>query len=94
MSRAENQGFCGEGKCYGNGVLNISTCYQGKRNLSFFNDERMFFLGVWGFISSPHFFQSDKKFLEDVHGMNPDPSKHEFIMSFEPVDIVLSLFLL
>jgi len=46
----------------------------------------LIFLGVWGFISSPHFFQSDMKFREDVHGMQPDPNKHEFIMSFEPVD--------
>ena len=46
----------------------------------------MFVLGVWGFISSPHFFQADKKFRDDVNGMNPDSSKHEFIMSFEPVD--------
>lgn len=51
-----------------------------------FGHERMFVLGVWGFISSPHFFQADKKFRDDVNGMNPDPSKHEFIMSFEPVD--------
>jgi hypothetical protein len=42
-------------------------------------------LGVWGFISSPHFFQSDSKFRENVHGMYPDENKHEFIMSFDPV---------
>jgi hypothetical protein len=49
-------------------------------------DFDLIFLGVWGFISSPHFLQSDMKFREDVHGMQPDPNKHEFIMSFEPVD--------
>ncbi len=42
-------------------------------------------IGVWGFISSPHFFQSDMKFRQDVHGMQPDGNKHEFIMSFDPV---------
>lgn len=70
MSREENRGFCGGQSCLGDGVLNISTCY----------------LGVWGFISSPHFFQSDKKFGDSVHGMAPDPNKHEFIMSFDPVE--------
>lgn len=29
MSREENRGFCGTGPCLGDGVLNISTCYQG-----------------------------------------------------------------
>lgn len=72
MTREENLGFCGQGPCIGSGVLNISTCYQ----------------GVWGFISSPHFFQADTKFREDIHGMRPDPDKHEFIMSFEPVTSV------
>jgi hypothetical protein len=42
-------------------------------------------IGVWGFISSPHFFQADMKFRQDVHGMQPDGDKHEFIMSFDPV---------
>jgi hypothetical protein len=50
-----------------------------------------YILGVWGFISSPHFFQSDMKFRQDVHGMQPDPDKHEFIMSFEPVDNRISI---
>jgi len=72
MSRKENQGFCGRGPCLGDGVLNISTCYQ----------------GVWGFISSPHFFQADMKFRQDVHGMQPDGNKHEFIMSFDPLTSV------
>jgi len=72
MSREENRGFCGSVPCLGDGVLNISTCYQ----------------GVWGFISSPHFFQSDMKFRQDVHGMQPDPNKHEFIMSFDPLTSV------
>lgn len=72
MSREENQGFCGSGPCLGNGVLNISTCY----------------MGVWGFISSPHFFQADEKFRTDVHGMQPNPDKHEFIMSFDPLTSV------
>lgn len=47
--------------------------------------KRTILLGVWGFISSPHFFQSDPRFFDDVHGMNPDPEKHRFVMSFEPV---------
>ena len=29
MSREENYGFCGQGPCLGDGVLNISTCYWG-----------------------------------------------------------------
>lgn len=71
-SREENRGFCGYGPCLGDGVLNISTCYS----------------GVWGFISSPHFFQADEKFRHDVHGMSPDSNKHEFIMSFDPITSV------
>ncbi len=40
MSREENRGFCGQGPCFGNGVLNISTCYLGigiiqRKNLIF-----------------------------------------------------------
>jgi hypothetical protein len=50
-------------------------------------ENEIFFLGVWGFISSPHFFQSDRKFRENAHGMQPDANKHEFIMSFDPVRI-------
>ncbi|CAF1070688.1 unnamed protein product [Rotaria magnacalcarata] len=72
MSREENRGFCGHDPCLGDGVLNISTCY----------------LGVWGFISSPHFFQADEKFRQDVHGMQPNKNKHAFIMSFDPVTSV------
>ncbi|CAF1189538.1 unnamed protein product [Rotaria sordida] len=72
MSREENHGFCNHNSCLGDGVLNISTCY----------------LGVWGFISSPHFFQADIKFRQDVRGMQPDENKHEFIMSFDPVTSV------
>ncbi len=34
MSREENRGFCGQGSCLGNGVLNISTCYLGRRNFA------------------------------------------------------------
>jgi hypothetical protein len=86
MSREENRGFCGHGPCLGDGVLNISTCYQG---LFLFVSENKklinLLLGVWGFISSPHFFQSSPKFRKDVHGMQPDGNKHEFIMSFDPV---------
>lgn len=92
MSREENRGFCGYGPCLGNGVLNISTCYLGMRkkaynsiNANVFISIYFAFVGVWGFISSPHYFQADEKFREDVHGMNPDKNKHEFIMSFDPV---------
>lgn len=28
-SREENRGFCVQGPCLGDGVLNISTCYSG-----------------------------------------------------------------
>lgn len=90
-SREENSGFCGYGPCLGDGVLNISTCYSGKnfiwswKFIFFFYFNDLFSSGVWGFISSPHFFQADEKFRRDVHGMSPDSNKHEFIMSFDPV---------
>ena len=89
MSREENRGFCGNVSCLGDGVLNISTCYQGTclipRLPTGFIVLIFVPIGVWGFISSPHFFQSDMKFRQDVRGMQPDPNKHEFIMSFDPV---------
>ena len=59
---------------------------RGSFALRWHNETCVFlFVGVWGFISSPHFFQADEKFRRDVHGMKPDSDKHEFVMSFDPV---------
>ena len=74
----EIEGFCEPNSCLGNGVLNISSCYN----------------GVSGFISMPHFLFAEEKFRDDLVGMNPDRDKHEFILHFEPVTNNYLLFIL
>ena len=65
---AENAGFCDEGFCLGNGVLNISKCYG----------------GISGFVSMPHFLNAEAKFGEAVDGLHPNASVHDFVLHFEP----------
>lgn len=73
----ETEGFC-EGKCLGNGVLNISNCYG----------------GVSGFISQPHFLNADKKFIQAIDGLLPSKDIHDFLIHFEPVIIFFLSFTL
>jgi lysosome membrane protein 2 len=65
----DNAGFCDEGRCLGNGVLNISKCYG----------------GVSGFVTQPHFLNADDKFLEAIDGLKPNEDVHDFVIHFEPV---------
>ena len=37
------------------------------------------------FITKPHFLDADQKFLDDVDGLSPNRSKHDFLVHFEPV---------
>ncbi len=38
-----------------------------------------------GFYFFSTFFQSDVKFRQAVHGMQPEANKYEFMMGFDPV---------
>ncbi|XP_029024819.1 lysosome membrane protein 2c [Betta splendens] len=64
-----NEGFCvPAGNCLGSGVLNVSTCKQGAPII----------------MSSPHFYQADEKFVQDVFGMKPNKEKHETSIDINP----------
>ncbi|KAH8282028.1 hypothetical protein KR054_004960 [Drosophila jambulina] len=60
--------YCVGGKCPSIGVIDISRC---SFNASIF-------------MSYPHFYKADPRFLEDLEGLQPDPEKHEFFMTLEP----------
>ncbi|XP_040013934.1 lysosome membrane protein 2c [Xiphias gladius] len=65
-----NAGFCvPAGNCLGSGVLNVSACKQGAPII----------------MSSPHFYQADEKFVEDIFGMNPDKEQHETTIDINPL---------
>ncbi|KAG8010659.1 Lysosome membrane protein 2 [Nibea albiflora] len=65
-----NAGFCvPAGNCLGSGVLNVSSCKQGAPII----------------MSSPHFYQADRKFVQDVFGMNPKKEQHETTIDIHPL---------
>uniref|UniRef100_A0A8C5TYC7 Lysosome membrane protein 2 n=1 Tax=Malurus cyaneus samueli TaxID=2593467 RepID=A0A8C5TYC7_9PASS len=65
-----NAGFCvPAGNCPGTGVLNVSVCKQGAPI----------------FLSAPHFYQADPKFVEDIEGMHPRKEYHETFLDINPV---------
>jgi hypothetical protein len=35
----------------------------------------------------PHFLNADKKFLDGVVGLKPNESRHDYVLSIEPVNI-------
>ncbi|XDV38003.1 hypothetical protein PO909_007495 [Leuciscus waleckii] len=66
----DNAGFCvPEGNCLGSGLLNASVCKQGAPII----------------LSSPHFYQADDKFVQDVFGMNPKKEEHETFIDINPL---------
>ncbi|XP_030305890.1 lysosome membrane protein 2 isoform X2 [Calypte anna] len=66
----DNAGFCvPPGNCPGTGVLNVSICKQGAPI----------------FISAPHFYQADPKFIKDIEGMNPKKEYHETFLDINPL---------
>uniref|UniRef100_A0A7N8XRR8 Scavenger receptor class B, member 2c n=1 Tax=Mastacembelus armatus TaxID=205130 RepID=A0A7N8XRR8_9TELE len=66
----DNAGFCvPTGNCLGSGVLNVSTCKQGAPII----------------MSSPHFYQADEKFVQDVSGMRPKKEQHETSIDINPL---------
>ncbi|XP_023257267.1 lysosome membrane protein 2-like [Seriola lalandi dorsalis] len=65
-----NAGFCvPAGNCLGSGVLNVSGCKQGAPII----------------MSSPHFYQADEKFVEDIFGMKPNKEEHETTIDIDPL---------
>ncbi|XP_020485537.2 lysosome membrane protein 2c [Labrus bergylta] len=65
-----NTGFCvPTGNCMGSGVLNVSVCKQGAPII----------------MSSPHFYQADEKFVEDVFGMRPIKELHQTAIDVHPL---------
>ncbi|KAM7392993.1 hypothetical protein PAMA_007895 [Pampus argenteus] len=65
-----NAGFCvPAGNCLGSGVLNVSACKQGAPII----------------MSSPHFYQAEEKFVQDVFGMNPQKEYHQTAIDINPL---------
>ncbi|XP_047228869.1 lysosome membrane protein 2c isoform X1 [Girardinichthys multiradiatus] len=65
-----NAGFCvPAGNCLGSGLLNVSLCKQGAPII----------------MSSPHFYQADEKFVQDVFGMRPKKEEHETAIDINPL---------
>ncbi|XP_023684496.1 lysosome membrane protein 2c [Paramormyrops kingsleyae] len=65
-----NAGFCvPAGNCLGSGLLNVSVCKQGAPII----------------MSSPHFYQADKKYVDDIFGMNPVKEDHETVIDVNPL---------
>lgn len=56
------------GEIVPSGVLNISACR----------------FGTPVFMSFPHYYGADQYYLNQVEGLNPDKSKHQFYMTMEP----------
>ncbi|KAK2872218.1 hypothetical protein Q8A67_022115 [Cirrhinus molitorella] len=66
----DNAGFCvPAGNCLGSGLLNVSVCKEGAPII----------------MSSPHFYQADEKFVQDVFGMNPNKEEHETVIDVNPL---------
>lgn len=40
-------------------------------------------------MSSPHFYQADENFVDDVFGMKPQKEQHETTIDINPVGITL-----
>ncbi|KAM9306780.1 lysosome membrane protein 2c isoform 2-T2 [Pholidichthys leucotaenia] len=70
----DNAGFCvPAGNCLGSGLLNVSVCKQGAPIV----------------MSSPHFYQADEKYVQDVFGMLPNKEEHETAIDVHPLTGVL-----
>ncbi|XP_042323227.1 lysosome membrane protein 2 isoform X2 [Sceloporus undulatus] len=73
-SNPDNAGFCvPAGNCLGAGLLNVSACKQGAPI----------------FLSPPHFYQSDEKYVKDIDGMHPNKEDHETFLDINPLTGVL-----
>lgn len=66
----DNAGFCvPAGNCLGSGLLNVSVCKEGAPII----------------MSSPHFYQADEKFAQDVFGMTPNKEEHQTTIDINPL---------
>ncbi|XP_026029791.1 lysosome membrane protein 2c [Astatotilapia calliptera] len=66
----DNAGFCvPAGNCLGSGLLNVSVCKKGAPII----------------MSSPHFYQADEKFAQDVFGMTPNKEEHQTAIDINPL---------
>lgn len=54
--------------------------------------ESLVCLGAPIIMSSPHFYQADEKFVQDVLGMKPNKEQHETTIDITPVGITTLLF--
>ncbi|KAM9306779.1 lysosome membrane protein 2c isoform 1-T1 [Pholidichthys leucotaenia] len=78
----DNAGFCvPAGNCLGSGLLNVSVCKQGGKSTA----KR----GAPIVMSSPHFYQADEKYVQDVFGMLPNKEEHETAIDVHPLTGVL-----
>ncbi|MBN3295512.1 SCRB2 protein, partial [Amia calva] len=69
-----NAGFCvPPGNCLGSGLLDVRVCKQGAPII----------------MSSPHFYQADKKYIDDIHGMHPNAEEHETVLDINPLTGIL-----
>ncbi|XP_020660876.3 lysosome membrane protein 2 isoform X2 [Pogona vitticeps] len=66
----DNAGFCvPAGNCPGAGLLNISGCKEGAPI----------------FLSPPHFYESDERYVKDIDGMHPKKEDHETFLDLNPL---------
>ena len=88
-SNKDNQCFNEEDYAAEDGLQNISPCQYGK-SLKV-NEIYMIFnvmstsLGAPVYISNPHFYESNQKFLDEVEGLEPNRDLHETYFKIQPV---------
>lgn len=67
-SYPENACLCSDDYCEYSGIFSISRC---KFNSSIY-------------MSYPHFYKADPKYLSEIEGLQPDQNKHELYIAIEP----------
>uniref|UniRef100_A0A0B8RXA7 Lysosome membrane protein 2-like n=1 Tax=Philothamnus irregularis TaxID=1899461 RepID=A0A0B8RXA7_9SAUR len=66
----DNAGFCvPAGHCLGSGILNVTRCKQGAPI----------------FLSLPHFFHADDKYIKSVDGIHPNKQNHDTFLDINPL---------
>lgn len=57
------------GQCVPQGTLNVTACRH----------------GAPAFVSYPHYLDADPYYTRSIRGMKPDPNRHRFYITLEPV---------